>query len=393
LKASDAVQLEPLLTRWSTIQRLDLKFGRLEFGGARKLVQAMEKNQSLVYLSLAHNRIRGTLSRLLAGPVETFGHPLWFGRLFRTNRSSTTGIHFNTSLQRLNLSGNTLQLEGFNWDVLLQQPSMSFVDLSGNVSDKNDLWRVVFDRFSLHDQRIGLSFCHDLDVEVKTRIIDLNLVPRVLKVRLPGFFEHTTSTLCEILDSEHCSLRELQLHQRHLPNEELSKVLECAVNQPALTELRVNVLDSAAVDRLLPFLGRAIHLRTVFLTIRDIDHQRPCPWLQWVPALLHALHKNKSLTRFHVLDDNRLCLREQDEYRAEFGGGKPVRFRLGKTGSYYLLRNRILIGSPPLALLPRMMVHPGFDEAWAPGKHRLNSIFLAMQVYASQTRKMAEPPA
>jgi hypothetical protein len=40
-----------------------------------------------------------------------------------------------------------------------------------------------------------------------------------------------------------------------------------------------------------------------------------------------------------------------------------------------------------------MMVHPGFDEAWTAGKHRLNSIFLAMQVYASQQKETAEPPA
>jgi hypothetical protein len=156
------------------------------------------------------------------------------------------------------------------------------------------------------------------------------------------------------------------------------------VNQSALTELHVQVVDRTAVDCLLPFLERAIHLRTVFLTIPGFDHEWPSPWQLWLPALLQVLQKNISLTCFHVIDQGGLCLGEQDEYRAEFGNGTPVRFRLGTTGSYYLLRNRILRASPPLVLLPRMMVHPGFDEAWAPGKHRLNSIFLAMQVYASQ---------
>jgi hypothetical protein len=386
LKANDAGKLEPLLTRWSTIRRLDLRFGVLKFGGARKLVQAMEKNQSLVYLNMSRNRIRGNLSKLLAGPAETVGHPLWFGRLFRTNGSSTfTGIPFNASLQELNLSDNALQLEGFSWTLLVQHPSLSLVNLSGNLSAKSDIWRVVFDQFSLHDQRTGLSFCYLADVEVKTWIVGVNLVPRELKVRLPGFFENTTSTLWEILDSDHCSLRELHLDQRHLPNEELSKILECAVNQSALTELHVQVVDRTAVDCLLPFLERAIHLRTVFLTIPGFDHEWPSPWQLWLPALLQVLQKNISLTCFHVIDQGGLCLGEQDEYRAEFGNGTPVRFRLGTTGSYYLLRNRILRASPPLVLLPRMMVHPGFDEAWAPGKHRLNSIFLAMQVYASQS--------
>jgi hypothetical protein len=142
LKANDAGKLKSLLTGWSTIRRVDLRFCVLKFGGARKLVQAMEKNQSLVYLNLSCNRIRGNLSKLLAGPADTVGHPLCFRRLFRTNGSSTfTGIPFNASLQELDVLDNALQLECFNWAMLVQHPSLSFVNLSGNLSAKSDLWR------------------------------------------------------------------------------------------------------------------------------------------------------------------------------------------------------------------------------------------------------------
>jgi hypothetical protein len=67
------------------------------------------------------------------------------------------------------------------------------------------------------------------------------------------------------------------------------------VNQSALTELHVQVVDRTAVDCLLPFLGRAIPLRTVFLTTSGLDHIWPSPWQLWYPALLQVLQKNISL--------------------------------------------------------------------------------------------------